>query len=432
MKKIIKFLQKTYREVLRSIAFYPVLISILCVILAMLALTLENWKITQSIKDNIPYLFIQDYETARSILSVFIGGIISLTVFSFSMVMVVLSQASSNFSPRLLPGLISNSKHQFILGTYVGTLLYCIIILTSLGARGIEANTMGLSTMLAAILCVLCIGLFVYFIHSISGAIQIHNIIDKIFDKCNGYAEHELTNSQVSKIALQYIDTSEWIVLNSKKTGYFRGFDSRLLEKSIEKQENQIEIIPYLNKHLWEGMPILRIRETVSNDELENLMFCIDISSDRHENDKGVGGMIKLMEIAVKAMSPGINDPGTAIDAIAKLGRLLRKYLQFPHITSQPVENGKCILIKHNITASELMRIIIQPIRLYAKQDSAVMHELIGALQFITKGPNISDENRSVVFTELECLKEDIKNHIGNETDKDHLLKLYEKGIIEF
>ncbi|CAM3505868.1 DUF2254 domain-containing protein [Zobellia roscoffensis] len=430
MKTIIKFLQKTYREVLRSIAFYPVLISILCVVLAMVTLTLEDVKIIESIKEKVPYLFIQDYETARSILSVFIGGIISLTVFSFSMVMVVLSQASSNFSPRLLPGLVSNSKHQFILGTYVGTLLYCIIILTSLGARGIDANTVGLSTMFAAILSVSCIGLFVYFIHSISGAIQIQNIIDKIFEKCNGFADGELRNSDVSKIALQYIDTSGWIVLNSDKTGYFRGFDSKLLKKSIEKQENQIEVIPYLNQHLWQGMPILRIKETILDDELKNLMFCIDISSDRHEDDKGVGGMIKLMEIAVKAMSPGINDPGTAIDAIAKLGRLLSKYLQFPHITSQPVESGKCILIKNNITATDLMRIIVQPIRLYAKQDSAVIHELIGALQFITKGPNISDENRALVFMELQNLKEDIKEHIENTADRKQLLKLFKKGMV--
>ncbi|MGB5822026.1 MAG: DUF2254 family protein, partial [Saonia sp.] len=168
MNILLKFVKSNYRRVIRSIAFYPVLISVLCVLLAMLALTLENWDVIRTIKKNIPYIFIQDYETARSILSVFIGGIISLTVFSFSMVMVVLSQASSNFSPRLLPGLISSNKHQIILGIYVGTLLYCIIILTSLGALGIDADTIGLSTMLAAVLTMVCIGLFVYFIHSIS------------------------------------------------------------------------------------------------------------------------------------------------------------------------------------------------------------------------------------------------------------------------
>jgi len=423
MKKILKYLKGTYRRVIRSIAFHPVLISLLCVILAMVALSLENWEIVRSIKKNIPYFFIQDYETARSILSVLIGGIISLTVFSFSMVMVVLGQASSNFSPRLLPGLISSNKHQIILGIYVGTLLYCIIILTSLGALGVDADTIGLSTMLAAVLSMVCIGLFVYFIHNISGAIQIHNIIDRIYRKCDDYAEKELKRSGGSKVALKAIDSSDWNVMRSDRSGYFRGFDSRLLKDSLEEQENQMEIIPYINQHVWQGMPLLRIKEVVNEDELENLNFCIDMSSDRHESDRGIGGMIKLMEIAVKAMSPGINDPGTAIDAIAKLGALLRKFLQFPSVTSEPIDGGKFILLKNNIPASELMRIIVQPIRHYAKQDSAVLFDMIGALQFIARGPNISNENKAVVAAELAALKANILEEIVNEADRMQLLK---------
>lgn len=425
MRKILKYLKTVYKNIIRSIAFYPVLISILCTIFAALALTAENWEIIKSVKKSIPYLFIEDYETARSILSVFIGGIISLTVFSFSMVMVVLSQASSNFSPRVLPGLISNSKHQIILGTYVGTLLYCIIILTSLGAQGIDANTMGLSTMFAAVLSVICIGLFVYFIHTISGAIQIHNIVEKIYTKCNIYVEAELEDSKNSKIALHYIDTTNWNVLYSDTTGYFRGFDCRLLKDSLKAKSNQIEIIPYLNQHIWEGTPILRYKEDVSADDSKNLLFCNDISSDRHEDDKGIGGMIKLMEIAVKAMSPGINDPGTAIDIILKLGRLLRKFLQLPNITSQLAEDGNYILVRNYITGNELMRIIVQPIRLYAKEDSAVLYELIRALQFIAKAPNISDANSEIIAKELNSLKDDCINHIKNENDLKLLLEIF-------
>lgn len=425
MKKILKFLKKTYRNVLRSIAFYPVLISLLFIILALTAINLENWEVIRSIKKQLPYLFIQDYETARSILSVFIGGIISLTVFSFSMVMVVLSQASSNFSPRVLPGLISNSKHQIILGTYVGTLLYCIIVLTSLGARGIDADTMGLSTMFAAVLSVICIALFVYFIHNISGAIQIQNIIDQIFEKCKGYLSKELEKTnQESKP----IDTSDWFVLKSKKTGYFRGFDIGLLNTSIKEQSNQIDILPYLNQHIWAGMPIVKTKEKVSDNDIKNLLFSVNLSTDRHEDDNGVGGLIKLMEIAVKAMSPGINDPGTAIDAIAKLGQLLAKFLQIPATASAPLNNGECIVIKHHIPAKELLRILIQPIRLYSKEDSAVLYELIHALKFIASTPGISIENKAVIIQELGVIRKDVETHIVNKADRDELIHTLEQA----
>ena len=134
IRNITKFLKKNYQDIIQSIAFYPMIISLGFLLLALGSLQFENLEIVSAIKKKIPYIFIEDYETARSILSTIIGGIISLTVFSFSMVMVVLNQASSNFSPRLLPSLISNKRHQIILGFYIGTLLYCIIILTALGA----------------------------------------------------------------------------------------------------------------------------------------------------------------------------------------------------------------------------------------------------------------------------------------------------------
>lgn len=425
MKAILKIIKSTYRRVLQSIAFYPVLLSGMFIIIAFVALGIDVSQFVQSIKKKIPFLFILDFETARSILSTFIGGILSLTVFSFTMVMVVLSQASSNFSPRLLPGLISNKRHQIILGIYIGTLLYCTIVLISLGAYGLDSNVLGLSTMLAAIFSVACIGLFVYFIHSISNAIQIHNIIDGIYKNCISYLEDELENCNSEKTALQFIETDDWKVLRADKTGYFRGFDTDLMVNSLKEKENQIEIIPYLNQHIWRGYPAIRVRENVTDEERKNLIFCLHISSDRHEDDKGVGGMIKLMEIAVKAMSPGINDPGTAIGVITKLGELLSKFLQFPKITSESLPEKKLVLIKNRILAEELMRLVVQPIRLYAKKDSAVIYELIEALRFVEKSPNLSKDNKLAVATEIKALRADIEKNIDNEIDKQRVLKKF-------
>ena len=429
MKAVLKIFKRTYRNVLQSIAFYPVLMALIFIITAVIALEIDGSEIAQSVKKKIPFLFIQDYETARSILSTFIGGILSLTVFSFTMVMVVLGQASSDFSPRLLPSLISNKRHQIILGVYIGTLLYCTIVLISLGAYGLDSNTLGLSTMLAALLSVACIGLFVYFIHSISRAIQIHNIIDGIYENCASFLDEGLKRQGTREVGLQYIDTKDWTVFCSNKTGYFRGFDTDLLTNSLKEKENQIEIIPYLNQHIWRNEPALRVRGQVSDDEKKNLIFCLNISSDRHEEDRGIGGLIKLMEIAVKAMSPGINDPGTAIDAVTKLGELLSKFLQFPQIVSEPLPNKNLILIKNSISAEELMRVVVQPIRLYAKKDSTVVYELIEALCFVKKSPNLSNDNKAAVNSELEALRADLDRHIDNETDKQRILKRYQNSL---
>lgn len=430
MKAIIKFFKHAYRNVPQSIAFYPVMISLLYVIAAVISLKIDSSELVANVKEQVPYLFIQDYETVRAILSTFIGGIISLTVFSFSMVMVVLGQASSDFSPRLLPGLISNKQHQIILGIYVGTLLYCTLILLSLGAYGTDSSNLGLSAMLAALMAVHCMGLFIYFINSISSAIQIHNIIDKIHERCDSFLERKLENRDPSKIALQYVDTQGWKPVFSNQTGYFRGFDRDLMSREAKNSDNQIKIVPYLNEHIWKGDVAIRVKNDISDDELKNLLFCLDISSDRHEDDESIGGMIKLMEIAVKAMSPGINDPGTAIDAVTKLGSLLGKFLCFPHMVSTTFDKGKLILIENNIPAEELMRILVQPIRLYAKQDSAVMYELIEALQYIQRAPGISNDKRQAVADELRAVHSDLDKHIDNDTDRERLFSLFDNQDI--
>ncbi len=427
MKAIIKFFKHTYQNVLQSIAFYPVLISLLYVIGAITSLQADGSKLVAQLKDEIPYLFIQDYETVRAMLSTFIGGIISLTVFSFSMVMVVLGQASSDFSPRLLPSLISNKRHQIILGIYIGTLLYCTLILLSLGAYGSDSSGLGFSAMLGAMMAVLCMGLFIYFINSISRAIQIHNIIDEIHERCDSFLKRKLNERDSYKVALQFIDTDEWKSIVTDKTGYFRGFDQDLMSGSFKENDNQIEIIPYLNQHIWKGDVALRVKNDISDDEQNNLLFCMNISSDRHEDDKGIGGMIKLMEIAVKAMSPGINDPGTAIDAVIKLGSLLAKFLRFPHMVSTTFNQGKLILIDKNTPAEELMRILVQPIRLYSKHDSTVLYELIMALQFMCRAPGISNDNRKAVVKELDALRSDIENTIENDVDRARILALFEE-----
>ncbi|MCM4173403.1 DUF2254 domain-containing protein [Arenibacter sp. TNZ] len=424
-RSAIKILKTLYSKVLQSIAFYPVLISFGFFLLAFIVLELESLELAKNLKEKVPYLFIEDYETARSILTTLIGGILSLTVFSFTMVMVVLSQASANFSPRLLPSLISNRKHQLILGVYIGTLLYCIIILIVLGAHGIDTHSVGFSTMLAAISAVFCIGLFVYFIHSISVSIQIQNIIDNIFRSSSRHLDKEYEDFNSLKVGLQKLRMDNFETIYSHKSGYFRGFDASLLSDSLVEHGHHLEILPYVGQHLWEGMPIIKVQNSLEDGDLEDLLLCINISSNRNDQSRGIDGFIKLMEIAVKAMSPGINDPGTAIDAINKLAPLLIKIMRFPNKTSNSLKGGKIILVRNNITAKELLQIIVQPIRLYANKDSSVVLALLGALKYIAQDSQISTESREEVTKELEALKMDVEGNIDNKYDREKILTLF-------
>ncbi len=423
--KIVRSLKKISYKIVRSIAFYPVLISTGFLLFALVIIFIENSTFISALKEKVPYLFIQDIETASTILATLIGGILSLTVFSFSMVMVVLNQASSNFSPRLLPGLISDKRHQVILGVYIGTLLYCIIIMIFMGAYGIGSESIGTSATMGAIFGVCCVGFFAYFIHNISVAIQIEQITHEIYEESSEFLAKEFKEDIGSQLTSINTDTRNWQLICADRAGYFRNIGEEYLSKEFKKTENSIEIIPYSGQHIWLGDPILLVKNSITQDEKEKLQQSINFSSQRLDVNKGLGGLIKLMEVIVKAMSPGINDPGTAIDAIAKLIELLHAQFKFSPQKIKSVKNGTLLLIHNYVPAAEVVRMVLQPIRLYAKNDNTVMYELIKGLQSLQTNPEVTQRNKQEIGIELEAIKLTIENTITNSIDKNRILKVF-------
>ncbi|MEP0711427.1 MAG: DUF2254 family protein, partial [Algoriphagus sp.] len=132
MDKIRIWLISRYETIVKSIAFIPGLISMSFLVLAFMVITFDFSEAGYQIKSDIPWLSIKDPSTARSILGAIAGGIISLTVFSFSMVMIVLSQAASQMSNRVLDKLIGNRFQQVVLGIYIGTIIYTFFLFSTI------------------------------------------------------------------------------------------------------------------------------------------------------------------------------------------------------------------------------------------------------------------------------------------------------------
>ena len=431
LRSIKSIYKKSYHRVTQSIAFYPTLISLLFVVLAIITISIENVSFIAAFKKELPYLIIQDTETARAVLSTVIGGILSLTVFSFSMVMVVLSQASSNFSPRLLPGLISDKKHQIILGFYIGTLLYAFITLIFLGTYGIQSESIGLSTTLSALWGVFCVVLFAYFIHTISNAIQISTIIQKIFEDSHLFLEKKLVHEKEYQITSINQNTEDWHIICSHKTGYYQKLDLTSLQHKIFQEENFIEILPYAGQHIYKGSAIFSVKNSLPVLAKEELLMATDFAADRLNGNRDVSGLIKLMEVAVKAMSPGVNDPGTAIDAISKVVQLLHYILTFSPKAIKKVANTELFVVSNYISPDELCRIILQPIREYSKADATVLYEFILGLQSILHNSKISKICKEPVKKELLTIKDMIQESIGNPLDRSRLLQLYKTNVAD-
>lgn len=419
MKNVIVNGFEYFKKLESKIAFYPTLYSLIGLVFAFFMYYAENKGISSYLIDNIPLLVINNTQTAFNILTTFIAGLISIMVFSFSMVMVLLNQASSNFSPRVLPGLISNKRHQKILGIYNATLLFCIFTMVGIEPDGGENQLPGFSVLLAIVFMVICLGAFIYFIHSISQEIQVHNIMQRLFDEAKNRLD-QLINSEKDSNQ-KFPDTDNWTVYKSPETGFLQDIVLDPIIQFAKENNNQFEIITIKGQYVYKDKPLFKSKTKLNDESLEELFKYFHFSRDEIIEDNYVLGFKQITEIAVKAMSPGINDPGTTIIAIDYLAELFQIRM-YKNDISILFEDSQPLVKINSVTFKELLYFVLAPIRTYAKHDVVIVNKLINMFQHLAF--NIDCDNKgylSDINKEVKLLSIDANSAINNQEDLKYI-----------
>lgn len=400
-----------------NIAFYPTLISLFGLSFAFFMYYLESWGISGYLIENAPVLVINNTETARSLLTTFIAGLISIMVFSFSLVMILLNQASSNFSPRLLPGLISNRRHQFILGIYNSTLLYCIFTLVSITPHGDKYQLPGFSVLLAIVFMTLCLGAFIYFIHSISQQIQVGTIMDKIFDAAYERLEGLIDSEKSGKT--NFPDTSGWKSVVSKKSGYFQDVSLKSLASFARENNVQIEITQIKGTYILKNIPLFTYTGDNLDEEAEDeVLRFFNFSKNEIVDENYVLAFKQITEIALKAMSPGINDPGTAINAIDYMTELLALRMKKRDISYVFDDDDNPFISIRTVSFEVLMYNVMAALRTYCKHDIIVVQKLFMMLEYLLEHVDVSDQiYKKTIVKEIGTLYQDAIANQKNEAD---------------
>lgn len=408
-----------------KIAFYPTLFSIIGFSFAMTMLYLEKEGISAFVLEHIPQLVINNADTAKTLLSFLTGGIISIMVFSFSMVMVLLNQASSNFSPRVLPGLISNRNHQFVLGIYLATILYNTFTLVGINPQENDKYQLpGFSVLIGIILTVVCLGAFLYFIHSISQSIQVNNILDTIYKKAKTRLEYLLEKE--SEIPPNFPDSSDWKSYYSSETGYFQNIAVANLVSICKEEDIQLKILPIQGLFVLEGVPIIQVSKDINDELVKKILSNFNFAKGEFVEDNYALAFKQITEIGMKAMSPGINDPGTAISTIDYLTELFAMRLKKNDQTI--ITSGEASLIAVSTTNfKELVYQVMVSYRTYCKHDLSCIQKLFIMFKYLLIQEAHLPEYHDVLLAEAKLLYEDTQKSITNSTDLRRIEALYQK-----
>ena len=409
----------SYLKIISSIAFYPTLITAVLAVLALVLLNIEDDGVTKFLNDKFPALVIASSETARTLLGTLIGGIISLTVFSFSMVMILLNQASSNFSPRLLPGLISDKLNQTVLGVYLGTIIYNIIVLISIETRADKFTLNGFTILFGILLGMVCLCLFVYFIHSISTNIQISFILKRIFNQTKDRLI-EVQNIEREQGTQYTFTENEFKTIQSDAARYYQGVNLKGLCEFVDQNELTVKIIPYMGQYILPNQDIIKYKGTIDDEDSQSLNQFLIYSSSLDIDENYILGLKQITEVGLKAMSPGINDPGTAIITLDYITELLALRMQISDREIYATDNGHTIELT-TMNFSDLLYQTLASYRQYCKHDAVLMNKMIEMLQYLNNQSTENNDYQEEITKNMNILKEDIQTSIKNKYDLEHL-----------
>ena len=322
-------LANAWENVQASLWFVPALLVALATGLAALSLYLD--EVMQDRDGRWSWFFGGTADAARELLSAIAGSLITVVALAFSITMVAVQQASSQFSPRVIRNFMRDRGNQIVLGAYIATFTYALLILRQIRepVDGGEAFVPGLSMLLAMALALVCVGLLIYFFHHITSSLQASAIADNIHQElCQAIGQlypeafgESLREEDDATFRLPDVPPS--LSVAAREPGFLRVVDDKQLLGALRPEMALVRVRPRVGDYVLTGDPLLEVWCTGPLDpaavEAETLA-AFAFGRERTLRQDFLFGVRQLADIAIKALSPAINDPTTAEHCLAHLG----------------------------------------------------------------------------------------------------------------
>lgn len=369
---------------------------------------LHNW---------IPSIFFTRVDIAKEILSSIATSLLTMTTITFSVMMVVLSTYASQYSPRVLPNFTKSLTMQHAQGIFFAGFVFSVTSLLLL--KRLSDDRLVPEAAASVILAILCLVFFIYFIHRVSQSIQVNHLISDI----GTHARKMIRSINVGNHDTGF--TSMTIhQLKAPKEGYLRSIDYIKWMKFCKKEKGQVRVIPRIGQYINKGEMLLECR---SQSVPYSFGRWVDIGPTRTNEQDLEFVMEKIIEMALRAISPSVNDPNTAIYCIRELSVLLEEISKWEGSAYwvYPDSEGVGRVYTPIPSFEEMLYKFFYQIRHYGASDISVSAALIDALIRISS--NKSLEIQQAVWSVGGYVIHNISEKAIHILDREYLQKKWEK-----
>lgn len=399
-----------------------------------------------------PRLFGVQASGARDMLAVVATSAITVAGTAFSITIVALTLASTQFSPRILRNFMRDTGNQVVLGALVAVFAYCIVVLRTIRDGGNESSAdfvPSVAIVFGALLGLVVIGCLIYFIHHVAISIQATTIVSLIAKETIREIKTTFPVTDGSpnideQLARRLTDT-DYLTITTDKTGYVQNADVQELFGLAQENDLILRMQRRIGQFTIEGLPVLEIFANQPNfvltEELSaTLRETYQISSFRTVAGDVAFGLRQIVDIALKALSPAINDTTTAITCIDYLTAIMVCLAKRPSCPSYFFADGKLCLIVEQQKFEDFFDLSFNQIRQNAGGNVAVILRQLNSVNILSKiNVNLSDEKErrerhDLIQTQSRLLFELAESSIKADADLQTVMRYYyrvEKSLME-
>jgi uncharacterized membrane protein len=379
-----------------SFWFLPTLLSLGAGALAIGLVALDVW-VTGSTLRGVRWIYTGGAEGARSLLSTVAGAVVTVVGVAFSVTIVSLQLASAQLGPRVLRNFMRDRGNQAVLGTFVATFVYCLLVLRTVrGGDGLDDDPFipHLAITGGVVLAIVSAAVLIYFIHHAAVSIQADHVIATIASELEDtvdllYPERLGDDEPASGPAPALPDDFERRarIVRARGSGYVQSVDAPAVLGLATARDLVVRLECRPGDFVAEGEPVARAWpvERVEDETARRLASAVVLGRVRTLMQDFGFGVEQLVEIAIRALSSDLRDPTTAMRCIDRLGAAIAR-LAGRRIPSPFRRDGDRLrVIAPGVSLSEVVHEAFDPIRERGMRSLAVMLRLLETFERLAR-----------------------------------------------
>jgi len=399
-------LKQLWSNLRSSFWFLPFLIVLTSIVYAV-ALIQTDYSGGERWLAQWPRIFGVGAEGARDMLSTLAGSMMSVMGITFSMTLLALTLASSQYTSRVLRNFMRSRVTQVTLGTFAGIFVYCLIVLYTI-RTGDESFVPSLAVFFAFVLTFVGIAVLIIFIHHIASSIQASSIIASVAQETNASIDRlfpekrepgpDKAEGEENERLLPSLDERTWYAVPAEVSGYIQSVDNDAILRLAQGGRTIVRMEHGIGAFVVQDTALASLALTYPPDQetIVALNGAYSIGRHRTADQDPAFGIRQIVDMALKALSPGVNDISTAVMCVDHLAAILARLACRQLPLSHRYEGDTLRVIASVPTFEGLLAEAFDQIRDSAAGNVAIMARMLGAIDAIASLTTSPRERRAL------------------------------------